>query len=130
MSGAFAYVGTWTIKPGKLEAARKVMTDHAATIEREEPQLIGFHVFFDEAGSTCSVVQLHPDAASMERHMEVLADHLSGAMDVIDKILSEQYFGGPMSDKLEKVLAEYQTPGTVVTKLPVHVAGFTRATGG
>jgi len=130
MGSAFAYVGTWTIKPGMLEKARQVLTEHAAMIEKEEPQLVGFHVFFDEENMTCSVVQLHPNAASMEKHMEVIRDHLTGAFDVIDKILTEQYFGGPMSDKLEKMLAEYESPEIKVIKLPVHVAGFTRSSAG
>ena len=35
MSGPFIYVGTWTIKPGKLEAARKAVRNMVAYLMRE-----------------------------------------------------------------------------------------------
>ncbi len=57
--------------------------------------------------------------------MQLIAEHLSGAFDVIDAIVSEQYYG-PMSDSLAKTLSEWETPGVTVIKMPVHEAGFTR----
>jgi quinol monooxygenase YgiN len=125
MSQPFVYVGTWTIKPGKLEEAKKFLTEHADLIETNEPRLIAFHVYFDEEGQTASVVQVHPDSASMEFHMQVLSKHLSAAFDYIDTIVSEQYYG-PMSKSLSETLAKWETPGVTVTKMPVHEAGFTR----
>ena len=125
MSDAFVYVGTWTIKPGKTAEAKKYFSEHAALIEKAEPRLIAFHVYFDEEGTTGGVVQVHPDSASMELHMQVIAEHLSGAFDVIDTIVSEQYYG-PMSESLAETLAQWETPGVGVTKMPVHEAGFTR----
>ena len=125
MAEPFVYVGTWTIRPGKQEEARKFLNEHAAFIEENEPQLIAFHVYFDEAGDTASVVQVHPDSASMERHMRLISEHMGAAFEVIDTILSEQYFG-PMSDSLAAILAKYETPDVTVTKMPVHQAGFTR----
>ena|SRR5437867_2414918 len=126
MGEPFVYVGTWTIKPGKFEEARKRLAEHAEFVETNEPRLIAFHVYFDEEGGTGSVVQMHPDAASMEFHMKVISEHLSGAFEVIDSILSEQYYG-PMSQSLSETLAQWETPGVTVTKMPVHEAGFTRS---
>jgi quinol monooxygenase YgiN len=127
MSTPFVYVGTWTIKPGKLEKARKYFAEHVDLVETNEPRMIAFHFFLDEAGNKGSVVQVHPDAASMEFHMQLIAEHLSGAFDVIDAIVSEQYFG-PMTDALAETLAQWESPEVVTTKLPVHEAGFTRST--
>jgi len=121
----FVYVGTWTIKPGKLEDAKRFLTEHSAFIEEREPRMIAFHVYFDEEGSKASVVQVHPDSASMELHMQVIADHMDEAFEIIDTILSEQYYG-PMSQSLSETLAQWETPGVAVTKMPVHEAGFTR----
>jgi hypothetical protein len=47
MSQPFVYVGTWTIKPGKLEEAKRFLAEHAAFVERSEPRLIAFHVYFE-----------------------------------------------------------------------------------
>jgi hypothetical protein len=126
MSQPFVYVGTWTIKPGKGEEARKWLAEHADLIETNEPRLIAFHVYFNSEGNTASVVQVHPDSASMEFHMELLSKHLANAFDIIDTILSEQYYGA-MSESLSKTLAEYETPEVTVTKMPVFHAGFTRS---
>jgi quinol monooxygenase YgiN len=126
MSQPFVYVGTWTIKPGKLEEAKKYMAEHADLIETNEPRLIAFHVYFDEDGSTASVVQVHPDSTSMEFHMEVISKHMASAFEIIDTILSEQYYGA-MSESLAKTLAEYETPEVTVIKRPVFHAGFTRS---
>ncbi len=126
MSQPFVYVGTWTIKRGKLEEARKFMAEHADFVETNEPRLIAFHAYFDEEGSKASVVQVHPDSASMEFHMQVISEHLSGAFDYIDTILSEQYFG-PMSESLSETLSKWETPGVRVTKMPMFEAGFTRS---
>ena len=125
MNQPFAYVGTWTVKPGKVEEAKKFLSEHAAFIEANEPRMIAFHVYFNEEGNTASVVQVHPDSASMETHMQVIAEHMSDAFDVIDTILSEQYYG-PMSESLSETLAQWETPGVKVTKMPVYEAGFTR----
>jgi hypothetical protein len=106
----FVYVGTWTIKPGKLDDARRFLAAHSAFIEEREPRMIAFQVFFDEEGSKASVVQVHPDSASMELHMQVIAEHMGEAFEIIDTILSEQYYG-PMSQSLSETLAQWETPG-------------------
>jgi quinol monooxygenase YgiN len=127
MSTPFVYVGTWTIKPGKLEEARAYFAEHVDLVETNEPRMIAFHFFLDEAGTRGCVVQVHPDAASMEFHMQLIAEHLSGAFDVIDSIVSEQYFG-PMTDALAETLTQWESPTVVTTKLPVYEGGFTRST--
>ena len=127
MSQPFVYVGTWTIKPGKLEEAKRWLAEHADFIETNEPRLVAFHVYLDEGGGKASVVQVHPDAASMEFHMQLIEEHLSGAFDHIDKVITEQYFGA-MTDPLTATLAQWESPDVVTTKMPVHEAGFTRST--
>lgn len=126
MSTPFVHVGTFTIKPGMLEEARKRLAEHADLVETNEPRLIAFHFYLDQAGTKGSVVQVHPDAASMEFHMRLIAEHLSGAFEVIDKIVSDQYFGA-MTDSLAETLSQWESPEVVTTKMPVHGSGFTRS---
>jgi hypothetical protein len=126
MGTPFVYVGTWTIKEGKEQEARKFLSEHTDFVEANEPRMIAFHMYVDEESRSCSVVQVHPDSTSMELHMQLLAEHMKAAMDVIDTIVTEQYFG-PMSDELSKTLAQWETPEVTVIKRPDHVAGFTRS---
>src|SRR5438874_12540923 len=99
MSGAFVYVGTARIKPGKLEEARKNLAELVDFVEPNEPRMIALHLFLDEEGSTLTTVHVHPDPASMEFHMQVAAKHLATAFAFLESTLREQY-RGPISDGL------------------------------
>lgn len=123
--GPFIYVGTHSIKPGKLEEARKRLAELVDFVETNEPRLIAFHCFLDEEGSKLSIFQLHPDSASMEFHMQVNAKHFATAFDYLDTSIRDQYFG-PISDGLAAELSKWDEPGLEVLRMPVHEAGFTR----
>ena len=129
MSGPFIYIHIWSLKDGKREQARTFLQQFAEHVEKNEPRLIAFNVYSDELGKTIGVVQVHPDAASMETHMKVISDHLSNAFDYIDTSLSEHVYGTP-SDALAAMLRTYADPNASTTFLPLHEAGFTRASVG
>ncbi len=124
MSGPLIYVGTYTIKPGNQEDARSRLAELVDFVETNEPRVIAFHAYLDQDGNTVSIVQVHPDSASMEFHMQVNAKHFATAFDWLDTSMSGQYFG-PISDALAAELAKWDEAATY---LPVHAAGFTRTT--
>ena len=119
------YVGTTRIKPGKLAALRKQLSELVDFVETNEPRMIAFHLYLDEPGEKLTIVQVHPDSASMEFHLQVAAKHFATAFDFLESIVSEQYFGA-MSDGLAAELAKWDDPAVVVTRVPVHEGGFTR----
>lgn len=126
MTGPFIYIGNYTIKPGQLDVARKRIADLVAFVETNEPRMIAFHCFLDEEGRQFSVVQVHPDSASMEFHMEVNAKHFATSFDFLDSQFKEQFYG-TISDSLATELAKWDGPGVDVLRMPVHEAGFTRS---
>ena len=126
MAGPFVYIGTYRIKEGKLDEAKTRLRQLVEVVEENEPRLIAFNIYFDEEGTTVAVVQVHPDSASMETHMKVIAEHLTDAFNYLDTAVSEQVYGAP-SDALAAMLRAYADPNAVTTFLPVHEAGFTRA---
>jgi quinol monooxygenase YgiN len=127
MSAPFVYVGTMSVKPGKLEAIRGWLTELVDFVETNEPRIIAFHAFLHEEGERLVIVQVHPDPASMEFHMESNARHFATAFDYLDAVVSEQYYG-EISDSLAVELAKWDDPAIAVTRLPIHAGGFTRTT--
>jgi quinol monooxygenase YgiN len=123
MSGPLIYVGTYTIKPGNAEAARGRLAELVEFVETNEPRMIAFNTYVDQEVNTLCIVQVHPDSASMEFHMQVNAKHFATAFDWLDS-MSGQYFG-QISDALAAQLAKWDEG---FAHLPVHVAGFTRTT--
>jgi quinol monooxygenase YgiN len=124
MSGPLIYVGTYTIKPGSQEDASRRLAELVDFVETNEPRMIAFNTYLDRDGNTVSIVQVHPDSASMEFHMQVNAKHFATAFDWLDTSMSGQYYG-PISDALAAELAKWDE---AATHLPVHAAGFTRTT--
>ena len=127
MTGPFVYVGNWTIKEGKVEDAKKLLAEHAEFVETNEPRLIAFHFYLDEENRSAASVQVHPDADSMAFHMELLAEHMAGAMDWLESIELEQYYG-EKSPRLAELLEPWADPHVPERYLRQHLAGFTRAT--
>lgn len=125
MGEPLIYVGTYGIKAGKLEEARKRIAELVDFVETNEPRMIAFHCFLDEEGSKLSIVQVHPDSASMEFHLQVNAKHFTTAFDYLESMMSDQYYG-VISETLAAELAKWDDPNHAVTYMPVHEGGFTR----
>ena len=124
MAGPIIYLFTMTIKPGKTEEARKHIAELVDFVETNEPRMIAFHCFFDEEGSKLTIVQVYPDSAAMEFHMEVNAKHFTTAYDYLDSQISEEIYG-PISETLASELAKWDRTNVAVTRMPLHEGGFT-----
>jgi hypothetical protein len=124
MGQPFVYIGTHTIKEGMIEAFKKMWPEHVELVETNEPRLIAFHAYLDADGTKVAIVQVHPDAASMEFHMQVISKHLASATEWLEATESELVYGQPYEGMVE--LFQQYSPGTPITVLPVHEAGFTR----
>ena len=127
MSAPFCWVGTFSIKPGKREAARKQIAEIIELAEANEPRLIAFNFYIDEESGTASCVHVHPDAASMTYHMEVMADHFATVGEWMDKQLASEAYGTPPEGFVEGEL-EWGVDAAALRVLPEHLGGFIRTT--
>jgi len=126
MMAPFIYVGTMSVKPGRLPALREQLAEVVDFVETNEPRVIAFHAYLDEPGDKLTIVHLHPDSTSMEFHMQVNAKHFATAFDNFEAVISEQYYGS-ISDALASELAKWDDPAVPVTRMTVHEGGFTRS---
>ena len=126
MSGPFIFIATNRLKPGKLADERKRVPGLVDFIQTNEPQLIAFNEYVNEDGTEVAVVQVHPDAASMAFHMEVIAERAAAAYaETLEATTSIQVFGMP-SKVIFDVLERQAGVGVPITVKAAHLGGFTR----
>lgn len=120
----FIFVSVLKIKPAKLDEFNENVKKLVDVVETNEPRLISFNIYVDEAGETATLVQVHPDAASMGFHMAVVAEHMSGAFDYLDE--ESAVVAGADSDGVLDQIKQWTAPEVRLTVTPVHAGGFTR----
>ena len=126
MSAPFIVIATNRLREGKLAAERDRAADLSSFIEANEPQLLAFNEYVNEDGTEVGVVQIHPDAASMEFHIEVVAERAARAhAKTLETTTSIQVYGEPSEAVLE-LLRRQAGAGVPMTIRRHHLGGFTR----
>jgi hypothetical protein len=120
------YVDTAEVRNGALEELKKAIKELVDFVEENEPRLIAYNVYLSDDGSGMTVVQVHPDAESLEYHMEVAGPVFRQFVELVT--LSSIRIYGEASEKLlqqshEK--ARLLGCGATVLADDLH-AGFTR----
>jgi hypothetical protein len=127
MSGPLIFVATNRLKPGKLDAERERVRDLVRFVDEQEPQLLAFNEYVNADGTETTVVQVHPDAASMRKHLALIAQRASAAYaDTLDGTVSIQVYG-PMDSETLDAIAHQTGDGVTVTVATEHLGGFTRS---
>ena len=126
MPSPFIFIATNRLKPGRLDRERRRVPGLVEFIEANEPRLIAFNEFVNDAGDEVTVVQIHPDAASMEAHMEIVRERAQQAYaETLDATVRIQVFGQPTEAILE-TLRQQAGDGVEISINGEHLGGFTR----
>lgn len=126
MPGPFIFIATNRLREGKLAAERERARELSSFIKANEPQLLAFNEYANEEGTEVGVVQMHPDAASMELHMEVVAERAASAYaETLEATTSIEVYGEP-SDAVLEMLSRQAGAGVPMMVKRHHVAGFSR----
>ena len=127
MSSPFIFIATNRLKPGALDRERDRVPGLVEFIEAHEPRLIAFNEYVNESADEVTVVQVHPDAASMEAHMEIVRERASAAYaDTLDATVRVQVFGRP-TDAILEILRQQAGNGVEISINGEHLGGFTRS---
>ena len=126
MTGPFIVVSRSRPKPGKGDPYAAWCEEFMPFVEENEPRMLALNIYESEDHTSSVVVQVHPDAESMEYHLKLFAEKLSEMFDFIDVEGVELY--GPVSPALNEWVT-HGIEGLPVTQHPVHRAGFTRLQG-
>jgi hypothetical protein len=127
-SEPLVYIDTSEVREGALEELKVAIAGLVEFIEESEPQLLAYTVYLSDDGTQMTVVHVHTDSASLERHLEVGGPAFRGFADLLT--LSSIHVYGEPSDKALRQLhdkARMLGAGKVIVHPPQ--AGFTRLGG-
>ena len=125
MSGPLIVVDTSEIREGKLEELRVAVAEMASFVEEHEPDPISYQVFFSADGRRMTVVQIHPDPASMERHMEVAREVFAPFADLLE-LRTVDVYGEPSAELIDQLRRKAEMLGTATIEVHELQAGFAR----
>jgi hypothetical protein len=125
MPDAIVYIDTSDVREGALEELKAGMKELAEFVDAEEPQIIAYNVYFDDDGTSMTVVHVHPDSTSLEYHLEV-AGPIFRRLAGLVTLTSVDIYGEPSAKALEQSLEKARLLGRGVVTVHTLHAGLTR----
>jgi hypothetical protein len=125
LSSPILVVDSSEIREGKLEEVKAVVEELVAFVEENEPEPLAYNIYFDEAGTQMTVVQIHPSSASLERHLTVAGPVFRRFADLLTLARVDVY-GSPSEAALEQLRSKAQLLGNAPVAVHEFHAGFSR----
>jgi quinol monooxygenase YgiN len=125
MRAPIVFLDTSEIREGKLEELRRAVAELAEFVETNEADPISYQVFFSDDGRLMTVLQVHPDSASMERHMELAGPVFARFADLID-LRTVEIYGSPSEKVVEQLRQKAELLGAATVAVHERQAGFAR----
>ena len=113
------------IREGKREELERGIAELAAFVETEESDPIAYEVYFGDDGRHMTVLQIHPDSASMERHMELAGPVFARFADLV-VLRAIDIYGSPSENVVEQLRRKAELLGTATVTVHDRRAGFAR----
>ena len=125
LSQPLVYVDTSDVREGALDQLKGAIRELADFVAANEPWLISYSVYFSEDDRQMTVIHLHRDATSLDRHMEVAGPRFDRFADLLT-LTSIRIYGQPSEQALQRLRDKARMLGTGdVVVQPLH-AGFAR----
>ncbi|HEX6581738.1 MAG TPA: hypothetical protein VF195_12820 [Actinomycetota bacterium] len=125
MAETLIVVDTSEIREGKRGELERGIAELAAFVETNETDPISYQVFFGDDGDLMTVLQIHPDSASMERHMELAGPVFARFADLV-VLRTVDIYGSPSEKVVEQLRRKAELLGTATVTVHDRQAGFAR----
>ena len=125
MSEPLISLDTSLIRVGRLDELKSAVAELVEFVRSNEPRPIVYEVFVDQTESRMTVVQVHPDSASMEYHMRVAGPAFAGFAELVTLSTLDVY-GKPSGELLELLRRKVQMLGDATVNVHDLQAGFAR----
>jgi hypothetical protein len=129
MDAPFIFIGTYRLQAGKAEGFKQYLESEKffEYIGANEPRLLAFNGYINEEDTEVTFVQVHPDASSMEFHMQVAHAHIGRAYEeFLDPAGSSIQVYGQPSDAVLGMTRQFAGSGVPLNVKSEPLGGFTR----
>ncbi len=123
MSAPFILVTTHRIREGRLDEFTALTEQYLQFVEAHEPDMLAHYAYLDEDRTEVSLVQVHPAAASAERHMQVAGELIGRGIALTEGTTRIEVYGrpGPIVGKAVEANAESGATVSVKATILGHV---------
>ena len=126
MAEPLIYVDMADVREGVLADVKEAITALATFVEENEPELLSYNAYFSDDGTQMSVVLIHADPASLDRHLEIAGARFARFAQLVT-LRSIHIYGRPSENALRQLRDKLQLLGSGdVVVYPPHV-GFVRS---
>jgi hypothetical protein len=126
MAEPLIYVDVAEVREGALVELRQAISELAEFVEENEPQLLSYYAYLSDDGTRLSVVHIHADPASLDRHLEIAGPRFARFAELVT-LRSIHIYGRPSENALRLLRAKLEQLGAGdVVVYPPH-AGFVRS---
>jgi hypothetical protein len=122
---AIVYVDRSAVRPGKADSLITALTELAALVETRHDQIVAYLVHLDASRSTVSIVHIHRDAASLDRHLAVAGPEFPKFADLVE-LQSIDVYGTPSDSALEGLQRKAELLGNACLTIHPRATGFAR----
>ncbi len=121
MSEQVLFVGTYDIPEGsfgEFKQANREMTEFARA---NEPRVLSFNTYVNEAGTEATSIHLHPDSVSLEYHLETASQQISRGVQML-QVKRIELYGKPSQRVVAQLRRVSEQAGgfPVIVKTPLH----------
>jgi quinol monooxygenase YgiN len=125
MAAPLIVVDTSEVHDGRLEELRAAVAELVEFVEANEAEPLAYNVYFDEQGTTMTVVQVHTSSESFERHMEIAGPVFRKFADLLT-LSRIDFYGTPSRIALDQMRRKAELLGNAPVVVNNLQTGFNR----
>ena len=118
-------IDTSVVREGRLEEVKAAIRELAEFVDANEPRPLAYNVYLDESSNQLTVLQVHPDSASLEHHMRIAGPAFARFTELI-RMQAMDVFGEPSQELLGLLRDKAQMLGGIPVVVHPRYAGFVR----
>jgi hypothetical protein len=113
------------VRPGRLGDLKSAYSELAQFVETHEPRIIAYEIYLDVANTIINVLQVHPDSASAEFHLDLASDAYSNFTQLLSLNKIDVY-GSPSEGLLSRLWDKARLLGNAKVIIHTPQTGFAR----